>query len=60
MRVEDLETPALVVDLDVLERNVAEHGRPRSAACGVGLRPHAKTHKSVEIAALQLAPAPSA
>jgi D-serine deaminase-like pyridoxal phosphate-dependent protein len=51
--VQDLETPALVVDLDVLERNVqsmAEHARKH----GVGLRPHAKTHKSVEIAAMQL------
>jgi len=41
------------VDLDVLERNVeamAAHARRH----GVGLRPHAKTHKSAEIAAMQL------
>ena len=48
-----VETPALAVDLDVVERNIremAEHAR----RCGVALRPHAKTHKSREIAALQL------
>jgi D-serine deaminase-like pyridoxal phosphate-dependent protein len=53
MRVEELETPAFVVDLDVLERNVrtmAEHARRH----GVALRPHAKTHKTVEIARMQL------
>jgi D-serine deaminase-like pyridoxal phosphate-dependent protein len=48
-----IETPALVVDLDVVERNV--HAMQRDlAARGVGLRPHAKTHKSVRLAQLQL------
>jgi D-serine deaminase-like pyridoxal phosphate-dependent protein len=49
----DLPTPALVVDAEVLERNVAEMaalGRDR----GVRIRPHAKTHKSPDIARLQL------
>jgi len=49
----DLDTPALYVDLDVLERNIArmqEHCR----AWGVALRPHVKTHKIPEIAQLQL------
>jgi len=49
-----LQTPALVIDLDVLERNLArmvEH----AGRAGVGLRPHAKTHKSVEIAKRQIA-----
>lgn len=53
MLVAELDTPALVVDLDVLEQNVrsmAEH----ASRLGVALRPHAKTHKTVEIAALQL------
>lgn len=53
MHVAELDTPALVVDLDVVERNVqsmAEHAR----RLGVALRPHAKTHKTVELAALQL------
>jgi 3-hydroxy-D-aspartate aldolase len=49
-----LQTPALVVDLDILERNIArmaEHARAR----GIALRPHAKTHKSGEIARRQIA-----
>ena len=50
----ELETPALVVDLDRLERNLgraAEYAR----AHGLELYPHAKTHKTREIAELQLA-----
>jgi len=53
MLVAELDTPAFVIDLDVLERNVrsmAEHARQH----GVRLRPHAKTHKTVEIARMQL------
>jgi 3-hydroxy-D-aspartate aldolase len=46
-------TPALVLDLDALERNVAEMAA-YCAAHGVALRPHAKTHKSVEVAGRQL------
>jgi 3-hydroxy-D-aspartate aldolase len=49
-----LQTPALVIDLDVLERNIAhmaEFARKR----GIQLRPHAKTHKSAEIARRQIA-----
>ena len=52
--IEDLSTPAVLVDLDVLERNIAtQAGRAREA--GVRLRPHAKTHKCPEIARMQLA-----
>jgi D-serine deaminase-like pyridoxal phosphate-dependent protein len=53
MLVSEVDTPAFVVDLDILERNVqsmADHARQH----GVRLRPHAKTHKSVEIARMQL------
>jgi 3-hydroxy-D-aspartate aldolase len=49
-----LNTPVLVVDLDALDRNIAAmaaFARER----GVALRPHAKTHKSVEIARRQIA-----
>jgi D-serine deaminase-like pyridoxal phosphate-dependent protein len=49
-----LATPALVVDLDVFESNLARMAALASAA-GVGLRPHAKTHKSAEIARRQIA-----
>ena len=49
----DIDTPALVVDLDVVDANnrrLLDH----LAARGIALRPHAKTHKSVAIARLQL------
>ena len=50
----DLQTPCLVVDRDVLDANLgAMAGHARDS--GVFLRPHAKTHKCVEIAHRQLA-----
>jgi D-serine deaminase-like pyridoxal phosphate-dependent protein len=48
-----LDTPALVIDLDVVERN-ARRLAGALAQRGIALRPHAKTHKSVAIARLQL------
>ena len=49
----DLDTPALYVDLDVLENNIVTmQGQCR--AWGVELRPHVKTHKIPEIAQMQL------
>jgi D-serine deaminase-like pyridoxal phosphate-dependent protein len=51
---ETLSTPAVLVDLDVLERNVARMAE-RAREAGVHLRPHAKTHKCPEIARLQRA-----
>jgi D-serine deaminase-like pyridoxal phosphate-dependent protein len=50
----DLDTPALYVDLDVLERNLKVM-QEKCEAWGVGLRPHTKTHKVPEIARMQLA-----
>ena len=52
--VEDLPTPAVLVDLDVLERNLARMAE-RARAAGIRLRPHAKTHKIPEIGRMQLA-----
>ncbi len=49
-----IQTPALVIDLDVFERNVAQMAEHASAV-GVSLRPHAKTHKSVEVSRRQIA-----
>jgi D-serine deaminase-like pyridoxal phosphate-dependent protein len=49
-----IETPALVVDLDALERNI-DRMAAFARAHGVRLRPHAKTHKSAQIARLQMA-----
>jgi 3-hydroxy-D-aspartate aldolase len=50
----DLDTPALCVDLDVFERNIATM-QTRLAAMKVASRPHAKSHKCPAIARLQLA-----
>jgi len=52
--VDEIDTPALLVDLDALDRNI---GR-MAAFCrtaGVALRPHAKTHKCPTIAQRQVA-----
>jgi D-serine deaminase-like pyridoxal phosphate-dependent protein len=49
-----LNTPALLIDIDALDRNIAAMARLASRA-GVAIRPHAKTHKSVEIARRQIA-----
>ena len=49
-----VETPALLLHLDVVERNLGfMAGRARDL--GVRLRPHAKTHKCVELGRRQLA-----
>jgi len=50
----DIETPALLVDLDIMERNLTR-AADYAAAHGLALRPHVKTHKSPVIAARQLA-----
>ena len=48
--VEDLETPALVIDVAVLDANVARLVESARKA-GARLRPHVKTHRMVEVAA---------
>jgi D-serine deaminase-like pyridoxal phosphate-dependent protein len=53
MRVGDLRTPAALIDLDALERNVARMGAT-AAHLGVRLRPHVKTHKTLEGARIQV------
>ncbi len=53
MPVRDLDTPALLVDLDALETNLATLQRTVSAN-GIAARPHAKTHKCPAIARMQL------
>ena len=54
MHIYDLDTPALVVDLDVLERNIREMAA-RCDGLGISLRAHTKTHKVPEIAHMQVA-----
>lgn len=52
MHIDDVPTPALLLDLDRLEENLERMAR-RTRELGVRLRPHAKTHKCVEVARLQ-------
>lgn len=54
MQLDDLDTPSIVVDLDRMQRNI-ERMAKFTKECGVNLRPHVKTHKSPEIAKIQLA-----
>ena len=54
MHISELETPAVIVDLDVMERNlsrVADYCRTHQLL----LRPHTKTHKIPELAKRQIA-----
>jgi D-serine deaminase-like pyridoxal phosphate-dependent protein len=53
-RVDELDTPVLLVDLDRLERNIARWQKLADDA-GVELRVHVKTHKVPAIALMQLA-----
>ncbi len=50
----DLDTPAVLLDLEKLESNLTDMQR-RADDHDVALRPHAKTHKSIEIGRRQLA-----
>jgi 3-hydroxy-D-aspartate aldolase len=50
----EVDTPALLIELDALERNVRRM-QQRIAGTKLRLRPHAKTHKSTAIGNLQLA-----
>lgn len=54
MKIWDLSTPAFLVDLDVLEKNI-EEAAELAQKSGKSLWPMVKTHKSTEIAALQKA-----
>ena len=50
----ELDTPSLIIDIDIFEKNLVLM-RDFAAAAGKKLRPHAKTHKCPEIARRQLA-----
>lgn len=53
MRIEELETPSVLIDLDRMEANI----RAMQALCdshGLAFRPHIKTHKIPAIARLQI------
>ncbi|MCY3560711.1 MAG: alanine racemase [bacterium] len=51
---DSIETPSLVVDRARMERNIADMAA-YAAGRGIGLAPHAKTHRTPEIARLQMA-----
>lgn len=53
MHFRELSTPALTIDLAIVERNLDRMARMCKEQ-GVGLRPHTKTHKTPEMAQLQL------
>ena len=54
MRLDEVDTPALVIELDAFEANL-EHMAEVARAAGIRLRPHAKTHKCAVIAQRQIA-----
>lgn len=54
MALNDVDTPALIIDLDAFERNL-QRMAGAAAVTGMRLRPHAKTHKSAIIAKKQIA-----
>jgi len=53
MHIHDLETPAVVIDLDVMEANI-RRGQDLVSAAGIAIRPYIKTHKIPAIARLQI------
>ncbi|HEY3485718.1 MAG TPA: metal-activated pyridoxal enzyme, partial [Ilumatobacteraceae bacterium] len=52
MRIEDLSTPALVIDAAAFDRNLATMS---AALPGARLRPHVKAHKCTALASAQAA-----
>ena len=52
--IDEIDTPALIVDLDAFERNLQKMAL-YVATTGVRLRAHAKTHKSSDVAKKQIA-----
>jgi D-serine deaminase-like pyridoxal phosphate-dependent protein len=54
MALADVDTPALLLDLDLFEHNL-QAVLAAAAAAGVRVRPHAKSHKCVQIARRQIA-----
>lgn len=53
MRVTDLDTPALLIDLDIMDRNLRRAG-DYVRAHRLRLRPHTKTHKTPAVGRLQM------
>ncbi|NQX64242.1 alanine racemase [Paenibacillus qinlingensis] len=54
MNKQDLDTPYILIDLEKVEKNIADMQQIANRA-GIVLRPHAKTHKIPELAIKQIA-----
>jgi D-serine deaminase-like pyridoxal phosphate-dependent protein len=52
-KIKDLDTPALLVDLDVMEKNLL-WGQQKANSAGVKLRSHIKTHRTPALAKKQI------
>lgn len=53
MRIWDLDTPALIIDLDIMQRNL-QRAADYASKHNLRLRPHTKTHKIPALARLQI------
>ncbi len=53
MQIADIDTPAVLIDLDILDRNLRA-AQDYADANGLKLRPHVKTHKLPQIARMQV------
>ena len=51
--IQDIETPAVLIDLNVVEANI-QRTQTLFDALGIGFRPHIKTHKIPYLAELQV------
>ncbi len=54
MQIDDIDTPAVLIDLDIVERNLRA-AQDYANAHGLALRPHVKTHKLPRFAHAQMA-----
>jgi D-serine deaminase-like pyridoxal phosphate-dependent protein len=53
MNVHDLETPSVLIDLDIMQHNITRM-QAHCNALGLAFRPHIKTHKIPDIARMQI------
>ena len=53
MNIHEIDTPSLVIDLDIMEANIQTY-QDYFDKSGIGFRPHIKTHKIPAVAQLQL------
>ena len=54
MQIDDIDTPAVLIDLDIVDRNLRA-AQDYADAHGLALRPHVKTHKLPRFAQAQMA-----